>query len=125
MKSGAMDRQIGVWRKSTTQDATYGTEIEALVPLVAAAGSPVVPERWWAEVQDVMPSRSESIKQGLNISALPTRVRLRYRSDIDSSMLVDIYGDGDPVRYSIIGGPAAIGGRKQRIELLLERYSTE
>ena len=51
-----------------------------------------------------------------------TRVRLRYRSDIDSTMRVTVHGDSDVV-YQIVGGPAMIG-RKELTELVLERYSS-
>ncbi len=116
--------QISVERKSITQDANDGTDIIAWVPLVAIAGSPVIAERWWAEVQDTMPSRSEAVKNGLAMARGQTRIRLRYRNDIDSSMRITVHRDSDVV-YQIIGGPAQIGGRKSRIEILCEYYTTE
>ena len=105
-----------------TKDTTYGTELVNWIPLVAQAGSPVVAERFWAEVMDLSPSRSESVRQGLAVARNQTRVRLRYRSDIDSTMRVTVHGDSDVV-YQIVGGPAMIG-RKELTELVLERYSS-
>ena len=124
MSAGEVDCQITVEQKSVTRDADYNTEIVEWVPLVAVAGSPVVGERFWAKVQDVLPSRSESVKQGLAIGRNQTRIRLRYRNDIDSTMRVTVHRDTDVV-YQIIAGPAFIGSRKDRIEIVCERYSSE
>ena len=61
MKPSRFNRQISVLRKSTSKDARGGEVVE-WVPLVALPGSPLLPERWWAEVQDVLPSRAEKEK---------------------------------------------------------------
>ena len=123
-RAGTMSRQVTVEYPVKTQDATYGTNLITWYPLVRdGVGSPIVGVRFWAELQDVLPSRSESITQGLAVARNLTRCRLRWRSDIDSSMRVVVHGDSD-VYYSIVGGPAEIEGRKERIELMLERYSS-
>jgi SPP1 family predicted phage head-tail adaptor len=118
-----MDRIITIEKKETTQDATYGTPIVTWVPLVALPGSPVVAERFWAEVQDALPSRSEAVTQGLAVARNQTRLRMRWRDDINSSMRVTVHGDSDTV-YQIVGGPADIDGRKSMIEMVLEKYSS-
>ena len=123
MRAGNLNRQITIEQKQVTVDATYGTELISWVPLVAEAGSPTVAVRFWAEVQDVLPSRSEAVTQGLAVARALTRCRLRWRADIDSSMRVTVHGDSDQV-YAIIGGPAEVAGRKGMIELLLEKYSS-
>lgn len=116
-----MDRQILIERKSVTQDPNYGTEIPTWVPLSTVDGQP---ERYWAEVQDVLPSRSESVTQGgLQVARNLVRIRLRYRNDIDSSMRVTLFGTVTHV-MQIVGGPAAIEGRKERIEIMCEKYSS-
>jgi len=120
--AGKLDRQISIERKQVTQDPIFGTEIVSWVPLVAQAGSPTIAERFWAEVQDVMPSRAEVVQQGLTIARNQTRIRLRWRDDIDSSMRVTVHGDTDTV-YSIVGGPAEIDGRKGLIEIVCEKFS--
>lgn len=122
MRSGNLDRQITIERKTTTRDPNYGSEIVTWVPLAVLPGSPEVAERFAAEVMDVPPSRSESVRQGLAMARNQTRVRLRYRNDIDSAMRVIVHGDTD-VTYQIVGGPAMLG-RKELIELVLERYSS-
>lgn len=124
MKPPKLDRQISIEQRSVTQDADDGADVVTWVPLVAAAGSPVVAERFWAEVQDVMPSRSESVRNGLAMARNQTRIRMRYRSDVDSTMRVTVHGDSD-VEYQIIGGPAEVGGRKAYLEMVCERYSTQ
>lgn len=123
MNSADLDRQISIYRKQVTPDPTYGTEIVTWVPLVPQVGNPTVAERFWANVQDAVPSRSEAVTQGLAMARNQTRIRLRWRSDIDSSMRVTLHGDTDVV-YQIVGGPAEIGNRKERIEMVLEKYSS-
>ena len=122
-RAGSMSRQITIEKKQVTVDSTYGTELVAWVPLVAEAGSPTVAVRFWAEVQDALPSRSEAVTQGLAMARNQSRLRMRWRSDVTSAMRVIVHGDTD-VTYSIVGGPAEIDGRKSMIELVLERYSS-
>lgn len=122
MRAGQFDREITVERKSVSPDPDYGTPVVTWVPL-ATEGSPPVAVRFMAEAQDVLPSRSETGNNGLLIAANRTRIRMRWRDDIDSSMRIVLHGDGDVV-YQIIGGPAVVEGRQQMIELLCEKYSS-
>ena len=123
MRAGRMDRQISIERKQVTLDPVYGTELIAWVPLVAEPGSPTVAARFWAEVQDALPSKAESVTSGLAVARNQTRIRMRWRSDIDSSMRVTVHGDTDVV-MQIVGGPADIDGRKSQIEIVCEKYSS-
>ena len=123
MNSGKMDRQITIEQKSVTVDPVYGTELVTWVPLVALPGSPVVAVRFWAEVQDALPSRDERLTQNVAIAAKRTRIRMRWRDDIDSSMRVILHGDSDKT-YQIISPPAEIEGRKDRIEFMCEWVSS-
>jgi head-tail adaptor len=120
--SAKYDQQISIERPSTV-DGEFGPQPGPWVPLVALPGSPTVGERFWAEMQDVLPSRSEAVKMGLTIARNQTRCRMRWRDDIDSSMRVIWHQEKDIV-LAIIAGPADIGGRKDAIEMMLERYST-
>jgi head-tail adaptor len=63
------------------------------------------------------------LRGDLVLSRNPTRVRLRYRTDIDGSMRIIVHGDTDRT-LQIIGGPAEYGGRKQGIEFLCEEISS-
>ena len=121
--AGTLDRLITIEKKQVTQDTQYGTEIITWVPLAVLPGSPPVAERFWAEVQDALPSRSESVMQGLAVARNQTRIRIRWRSDIDSSMRITVHGDADVV-YQIVGGPAEIRGRRRMLEMMCERYSS-
>ncbi len=122
MRAGDLDRQITIEYPAKTQDPDYGTEIITWTPL-ATVGSPPVAQRFWAEVQDAMPSRAESVQQGLAVARNQTRIRIRWRSDISSDMRVIVHGDTD-VLYQIVGGPAEIRGRKVMLEMVCERYSS-
>lgn len=123
MKKPILDRQITIKQKSVTQNSTFGTEVVTWVPLSYLPGSPAVAERYWAEIQDALPSRSEAVRQGLNVARNQSRCRIRWRSDVDSSMRVTVHGDSD-VDYAIVGGPAEVGGRKGYIEMVIERVSS-
>lgn len=123
MRAGELDKQISIERKSVTVDSTYGTEVISWVPL-SPIGSPAVAQRFWAQVQDFMPSRSESVRQGLSVARDQVRIRIRYRSGIDSSMRIIVHdSDGDKT-YQIVGGPAEIEGRKKFLEFVCEKFSS-
>lgn len=108
----------------TTTTGEFGPAPGPWEPLVALPGSPAVAEKWWAEVQDVLPSRSEAVRQGLAQARNQVRLRMRWREDITSAMRVTVHGESSDTVYAIVGGPAEIGGRKVALELVLERYST-
>jgi len=74
------------------------------------------------ELQDVLPSRSEAVKNGINIATNQTRARARWCSDIDSTMRIVVNRPG-PTIYQIVSGPVEIG-MKEGIEMMLEKYST-
>ena len=123
VSAGTLTRLITVERQQVVQDANYGSQVVTWVPLAVLPGSPPVAERFWAEVQDVLPSRSESVMQGLAVARNQTRVRIRWRNDIDSSMRITVHGDTDVV-YQIVGGPAEIRGRRRMLEMICEKYSS-
>jgi len=123
MRAGKLTRQITIERKQVTQDANYGTEIVTWIPLVALPGSPTIAERFSAEIMDTLPSRSEAVQSGLVMARNQSRLRMRWRDDVDSSMRVIVHGDSD-VYYQIISGPVEFGGRKQEIEMVIERFSS-
>lgn len=109
---GNLDTRMRIEQKSVTQDATYGTEVISWVPLVTV----------WAEVMDVLPSRqqAEQTRAQLQVATQRSRVRMRYRTDVDSTMRCIIGG----IAHHIVSGPAEIG-RHEYMELVIERYSTE
>lgn len=76
----------------------------------------------WAEMVDKLPSRDEATLDTIALSKIRTRLRFRYRTDIDASMRFIIMRGQETV-WSIIGGPAMIGNKNQ-VEFLCERVSS-
>ena len=108
-----LDTRITIeYQVSGTPDPTYGTSTITWTPLAVV----------WAEIQDVLPSRSESVVQGLAVARNQTRVRYRYRTDVNSAMRITIRGPVDRV-LQIIGGPAEVGGHEYS-EVVCEQYSS-
>lgn len=107
-----LDTRVRIEYKSVVQDSVYGTETITWLPKATV----------WAEVMDVLPTRqqAEQMRNNTQVSVRRTRVRMRYRSDIDASMRCIIGG----VVHQIVGGPAEIG-RHEWMELLIERTSTQ
>lgn len=110
MAAGTLDRRITFERRVVTRDTTYGTSVETWVPHVKV----------WAQVQDVLPSRAESIDQSNSIQRRPARVRTRYRSDVTGDMRINYAGR----ILRIIAGPVEIG-RRDGLEMMVEELSTE
>jgi len=85
----------------------------------------------FANVQDVLPSRGEKIASGINLSARPARVQIRYRVGITPNMrfVMGALVSGDVVDYTgarimqIVAGPAEVG-RRVRLEFMVEDYGT-
>lgn len=111
MNAGQLNTRCRVEQKSITQDAVYGTELVTWTTLATV----------WCNVQDELPSKSEAVRQGLAVATQRARVRMRYRTDIDSSMRVVIL-PGEDV-YQIVSGPAVLGN-KDGLELFVEKYSS-
>lgn len=107
-----LDTRVRFESRSVTQDPTYGTDVVTWVPVCVV----------WAEVLDALPSRqqAEQVRQVVQVATLRSKVRIRYRTDIDATMRMLI---GQDV-YQIVGGPAEIG-RHEFMELLAERVSTQ
>jgi head-tail adaptor len=69
-----------------------------------------------AEVEDMLPSRGERLADGINVMSRPARVRLRHRTDLNSSMRFVM---GERV-MQIVAGPAELG--RDGIEFVVEEY---
>ena len=107
-----LDRRIKIEQKAVSQDANYGNEVVAWLPLATV----------WAEVRDVLPSRAEGYGRNLALARNQTRIRFRYRSDVNSSNRITLLGTEQKV-MQIISGPAEIG-RKEYQEVMCETYSS-
>ena len=96
------------------QDPVWGTPLDTW--------EPISPNNLYCDIQDELPSRSEALKNGLSIATSRARLRINYRTDIDSSMRVILFRPGEQV-YQIIAGPAVLGV-KDELEMMIERYSS-
>jgi SPP1 family predicted phage head-tail adaptor len=114
MNIGPLDNRIELQERTVTPDSTTGQDVVSWSTIATV----------WANVQDVLPSKAEKVVSGsIEVSVNRTRVRIRYREDIDSSYrLKALY----PVeRYlQIVSGKAQIGGRKAFLEFMCEEIST-
>jgi len=112
MNVGQFDRRITIEYPVSSTDPNYGTPITVWTLLATV----------WANVQDVLPSRSESVQQGLETARNQSRIRFRYRSDVTSAMRITVLGATDRV-LQIVGGPAELG-RHEYTEIVCEQYSS-
>lgn len=115
MRGGTLDRRITIQRPPAVVDSEYG-------PQAGPGEWPVVFSRLPAQVWDDLPSKAETVQQGLRVADRPARVRVRYVRGITSDMRVVVHNEVDEV-YQISGGPAEIG-RREWIELTIRGYSS-
>ena len=76
----------------------------------------------WCDILDVLPIKDERVAQGLEISSVRCRIRLRYRTDITSAMRF-VINRPSATTWNIIGGGSMVGN-KDAIEFLIEKVST-
>ncbi len=114
MNIGSLDTRCRVEGIVSSRDANYGSQVKtwALVGV------------YWCNVQDVLPSKSTEVTKdnSLRVNVKSTRLRMRYRTNIDASMRI-IIERPDPVIYQIVGGPAELG-KRDGIELLLHEMTS-
>ena len=112
MNIGRLDQRIVIEHPVITQD-DYGASVTTWT----------ITATIWANVQDVLPSRSEAVtSQVLSQAKNQTRIRFRYRSDVTSASRIVMRGITDKV-YNIVGGPSEIG-RHEYMEVIGEVYSS-
>ena len=110
MEAGKRRTRLVVEHRTTTQDPEYGTAIEIWA----------VFKRLRGEVQDLLPSRGESVAEGIDIAKRPCRIRIRRRDDITSDMRVKIGAR----TLRIVTMPAEIN-RGRDTEFVAEELTTE
>lgn len=107
-----LDVRIKILRTVNTQDPKFRSMVarhEVLAPV-------------WSEWTDVVPtrtSRDEAQREGLVQGRKQARVRIRYRDDVDASMVLQ---RGTRIA-TIIGGPVVLG-RKEYLQMLVEEFTT-
>lgn len=109
-----LDHKVSIEKKTTAVDPDYGTPIEAWE---------TVASRIWANLQDVLPSRSmEATTNGLQVGRQQTRLRIRSSHPVTLDMRVILHGRGDKA-MQIIAGPALLDDRMHN-EFMLEAYTS-
>lgn len=81
----------------------------------------------WARIEDMRPSRGERLADGINVTARPAKVLMRWRTGITSAMRICVLkkvGDDYVIDriLQIVAGPAEIGNRDE-LEFMCEEYS--
>lgn len=109
MDIGPLDKRARIERKTVTPDPTYGTDVEVWVTRASV----------WCNLVDSTPSRDEQIRNGLSTKKVRSRMRMRYRGDVQTDDRVVLMRPDEQV-WQIIGGPAEIGVR-DGIELMIEK----
>jgi head-tail adaptor len=108
-----LDTKVTIERKTAAVDPDYGTPVEAWEPVAT---------RIWANVQDVLPSKSmEAATNGLQVGRQQSRLRVRANHAVSLDMRVILHGRGDKV-MQIIAGPALLDDRMHQ-EFMIEAYS--
>lgn len=115
MNIGPLDRRIEFQAKVIVADSVYGSDVVQWLTMFTI----------WGNVQDNLPSRAESVNAGaIEVATNPTRIRVRWRSDIHSGMRIKV--NHPTIRtLQIVSGPAEIGGRRAYLEMMCEEISTD
>lgn len=112
MPAGKFNRVLRVEKRVDVIDSEYGT---------TTVSWQAVSPRSWANVQDVLPSRGETLANGIDVSRRPARVRMRWRTDIDATMRI-VFLDRENRIMEILTEPAEMGNR-EGIEFMAAEYS--
>lgn len=114
MRAGAFNRSISIETLLEEENTTYGGKTSKWVLHIGP-----IP----AEMIDLLPSRSESVRNGLEVARDRVRVRMRYRTDIEPDMRIIAHGGTDRA-YQIVSGPVVIG-KNQYLELICEKFTSQ
>lgn len=113
MKPIMCNEKVTIERR-VAPDPTYGTPTDTWE---------VVASRYWANLQDELPSRGESVTNGLRTNVQRTRLRMRKNPAITTEMRVTLHSRDDR-KMQIISGPALLDDRIH-CEWMLEGYSSD
>jgi head-tail adaptor len=108
------DDQVSIEHLATTKDPVYGTPVQAWVTLY---------DHYWANVQDVLPSRAEATGNGLAIGTRRARLRMRDVPAAVMTMRAVVHSRGNLV-MQIVAGPARVEGTDYD-EFAIESYSSD
>lgn len=110
---GRLRDRVRFERQEITEDPLYGPQPGAWVEVATE----------WAEVLDSLPSRAETGDAVLRQSVRPARIRLRWRTDIDTTMRVVLL-DRDNRVLGLSAGPAMLGNERRFMEFMAEEFTS-
>jgi head-tail adaptor len=111
LNAGKLDRQVTIESASVSRSSATGAEVKTW----AALGAPI-----WAQVIESATATDEGLTGQMATYAKPTRVRMHYRTGIDSGMRVNL---GAGRLLEIIG--VAMLGRQAGLELACKEWAHE
>jgi head-tail adaptor len=109
MSAGQLDRRLQLWKLLPGKDPVLGTPKPGWV-LHATV---------WARVRDELPANNETEESHLVVSRTPRDVRIRWRSDVATTMQVSFAGEP---RMEILA--KAEVGRKQWLDIKVREASS-
>lgn len=109
----ACDEKVTIQHDTGTSVDSYGAHVPAWTTLL---------DNYWANVQDILPSRAESTANGLAMGVQQSRLRMPGAGTVTATMRAVLHNRGDRV-MQIIAGPALLDDRVH-YEFMLEFYST-
>lgn len=112
MRGRQLDRQVTFQAKTVTTSSKFNAP--------KAGGWENYAEDLFANVQDVLPPKTEQLDQTINLTMRPARIRIRYRDDITSAMRVLYRGR----TLEIVSGPVEVFDRGRWLEMIAQEYSS-
>ena len=112
LSANDLDRVITIEQRTVTRDPVFNSEVVTWSTLVAGE---------WAQVVESSTAPSSNPGQADAVAAYvrPTKVRIRWRSDVDTSMRIN--ADGQLLQ---IQGTAMLG-RRQWLEMSCQEWAHE
>lgn len=111
LQAGKFDQRIKFERLTNVTDTDYGGSAQQWIEVATV----------WAQIQDVLPSRAESVQHAVNIASRPARIRIHWRAGLNSSMRITVLC-ASPRVLQIVSGPAELGNR-EAMEFMAEEFS--
>lgn len=105
------DEKVTIQHDIGGTDPEYGTPVENWVTLIG---------RYWANVQDELPSRAEAVDNGLRTTTQKSRLRMQGAGAVTGKMRAVLHSRDDKI-MQIVAGPALLDDRVH-YEFRLEAY---
>lgn len=116
IQAGKLESRIRIEKFVEVRDPDYNSVKKQWMPFATV----------WAQLLDVLPSKSESVQSTVEIAERPARVRMHYLAGITPDMrVVVLLANGEPERIcEIVAGPAYLGAR-EGTELLVKDFGRQ